>query len=137
MTARSKSTRRTASTAGTKKRATAQRATAKRTTNKPTTNKPTTAKRGTSHRWSKRVMETSDAMDLEGGVFKKKDARAIALSVKRSAERSTRRKAAPFRSAMSMLTFYVNRGGRNLSAAEKKRLLAAKDELRKLFGKQP
>jgi hypothetical protein len=88
------------------------------------------------HRWSKQVMETSDAMDLENGVFKKKDPRAIALSVKRSAEQSKRRKSAPFRSAMSMLTFYVNRGGRNLSAAEKKRLLAAKDELRKLYGKQ-
>jgi hypothetical protein len=81
-------------------------------------------------------METSDAMDLEGGVFKKKTPRAIALSVKRSAERSKRRKAPPFRSAMSMLTFYVNRGGRNLSAAEKKRLLAAKGELRKLFGRK-
>jgi len=88
-------------------------------------------------RWSQRVTETSDAMDLEAGVFKKKSPRAIALSVKRSAERSSRRKSAPFRSAMSMLTFYVNRGGRNLSAADKKRLLAAKDELRRLFGKEP
>jgi hypothetical protein len=90
---------------------------------------------GTS-RWSKRVTETSDAMDLQAGVFKKKTPRAIALSVKRSAERSNRRKSPPFRSAMSMLTFYVNRGGRNLSAAEKQRLLAAKDELRRLFGKE-
>ena len=126
MAARSKSTRRTASPAGTKKRATATRPTAKRAA-------PT---RGAPRRWSKRVMETSDAMDLEQGVFKKKDPRAIALSVKRSAERSKRRKSAPFRSAMSMLTFYVNRGGRKLSAAEKKRLLAAKDELRKLYGKR-
>lgn len=96
----------------------------------------TKPKRGTSRRWSKKVMETSDAMDLETGVFKKKSPRAIALSVKRSAERSHRRKSAPFRSAMSMLTFYVNRGGRNLSAVEKKRLRSAKDELRKLFGRE-
>jgi hypothetical protein len=121
MAARSKSTRRTASPAGAKKRSAPTRA---------------TARRGTPRRWSKQVMETSDAMDLEAGVFKKKDPRAIALSVKRSAERSKRRKSAPFRSAMSMLTFYVNRGGSNLSAADKKRLLAAKDELRRLYGKQ-
>jgi hypothetical protein len=86
-------------------------------------------------RWSRRVMETSDAMDLETGVFKKKSPRAIARSVARSAERSKRRKAPPFRSAMSMLTFYVNRGGKNLSAAAKQRLMRAKDELRKLYGK--
>ena len=95
------------------------------------------AKRATSRRWSKRVMETSDAMDLPSGLFKQKSPRAIALSVKRSAERSHRRKSPPFRSAMSMLTFDVNRGGRNLSAAEKKRLLSAKAELRKLFGREP
>jgi hypothetical protein len=72
-------------------------------------------------------------MDLEPGVFKSKSARAIAQSVKRSAERSTRRKASPFRSAMSMLTFYTNRGGKNLAATDKRRLLAAKEELRKLY----
>jgi hypothetical protein len=81
-------------------------------------------------------METSDAMDLEAGVFKKKTPRAIARSVARSAEHSKRRKAPPFRSAMSMLTFYVNRGGKNLSAGEKARLMRAKDELRKLYGKE-
>ena len=79
------------------------------------------------------MTQTSDALDLEAGVFKKKSARAIAQSVKRSAERSTRRKAPPFRSAMSMLTFYENRGGKNLTAADKKRLQDAKEELRKLF----
>jgi hypothetical protein len=84
-------------------------------------------------RWSQRVTETSDALDLEPGVFKRKSPRSIAQSLKRSAEQSTRRKAPPFRSAMSMLTFYTNRGGRNLSAADKKRLLAAKEELRKLY----
>jgi hypothetical protein len=86
-------------------------------------------------RWSQRVTETSDALDLEAGVFKKKSPRAIARSVKLSAERSTRRKSPPFRSAMSMLTFYLNRGGKNLPAAEKKILVRAKDELRKLYGR--
>jgi hypothetical protein len=88
-----------------------------------------------SQRWSQRVTETSHAMDLESGVFKKKSSRAIARSVKLSAERSTRRKSPPFRSAMSMLTFYLNRGGKNLPPAEKKILLRAKDELRKLYGR--
>ena len=78
-------------------------------------------------------METSNAMDLEKGVFLRRSPRAIALSVKRSAERSTRRKSPPFRSAMSMLTFYVNRGGKNLDAQTKARLAHAKDELRKLY----
>ena len=87
------------------------------------------------NRWSQRVTETSDAMDLERGVFKKKSPRAIARSVKRSAEQSARRKSPPFRSAMSMLTFYLNRGGKNLPAAEKKILVRAKDELRKLYGR--
>jgi hypothetical protein len=87
------------------------------------------------NRWSQRVTETSDAMDLEQGVFKKTSPRAIARSVKRSAEQSTRRKSPPFRSAMSMLTFYLNRGGKNLPPAEKKILVRAKDELRKLYGR--
>ena len=81
-------------------------------------------------------MARSDAMDLEPGVFKNKSARAIALSVRRSAERSTRRKSPPFRSAMSMLTFYVNRGGKNLDARTRARLVRAKDELRKLYGRE-
>jgi hypothetical protein len=87
------------------------------------------------NRWSQRVTETSDAMDLERGVFTKKSPLAIARSVKRSAEQSTRRKSPPFRSAMSMLTFYLNRGGKNLPAAEKRILVRAKDELRKLYGR--
>ena len=85
--------------------------------------------------WSRRVMETSDALDLEKGVFRRGSARAIASSLKRSAERSKRRKSAPFRSAMSMLTFYENRGGKNLSAAARKKLAAAKRALRKLYGR--
>lgn len=86
-------------------------------------------------RWSQRVTETSDAMTLEEGVFKKSSPRAIARSVMRSAERSHRRKSAPYRSAMSMLTFYVNRAGKGLSPSEKNKLDKAKDELRALYGK--
>jgi hypothetical protein len=86
-------------------------------------------------RWSKHVMETSDAMDLEAGVFKKSDPHAIAVSLKHSAESSSRRKAGAFQSAMSMLNFYINRAGGNLSAAARKRLEAAKKELRSLYGR--
>jgi hypothetical protein len=85
-------------------------------------------------KWSSKVTETSDAMTLDRGVFKKTP-RAIALSLKRSADRSRRRKSTPFRSAMSMLTFYMNRGGKNLSATQKKKLGKAKDELRELYGR--
>jgi hypothetical protein len=80
-------------------------------------------------------MQKSDAMDLEPGVFKKGSARQVALSLKRSAERSHRRKSAPFRSAMSMLNFEINRGGRNLSAGRKRVLENAKSELRRAFGR--
>jgi hypothetical protein len=86
-------------------------------------------------RWSAQVTEHSDALDLESGVFEKHDPRAIAASLKLSAERSRRRKATPFRSAMSMLTFYINRAGSNLPAGQKRILEKAKDELRRLFGK--
>jgi hypothetical protein len=81
------------------------------------------------------VTETSKALDLEPGVFTARDPRLIAKSLKRSAESSRRRKAGPFQSAMSMLTFYINRAGRQLSRARRLRLEAAKDELRRLFGK--
>ena len=77
----------------------------------------------------------SDALDLKKGVFKLDSPRRIAASLKRSAERSRRRKASPYRSALSMLTFYINRGGRNLSATRKAKLERAKVELKKLFGK--
>jgi len=85
-------------------------------------------------RWSRRVTETSNALDLEPGVFTR-DPRGVARSLKRSAERSRRRKTDAFRSAMSMLVFYVNRAGTQLSAARRARLEAAKDELRALFGR--
>lgn len=88
-----------------------------------------------SRRWSRRVTSTSNALDLERGVFSKKTPRDIALSLKRSAERSRRRKSSPFRSAMSMLNFYINRAGKKLPKERLARLEAAKDELRDLYGK--
>ncbi len=87
------------------------------------------------NRWSQHVTRTSNALDLQGGVFSGSDPRAIARSLKRSAERSHRRKSGPFRSAMSMLTFYVNRGGKQLSKQQLKTLEKAKDELRELYGR--
>ena len=86
-------------------------------------------------RWSQRVAETSNALDLEPGVFALDDARRIARSLKRSAEASRRRKTDAFRSAMSMLNFYINRAGRQLPAPRRAVLDAAKDELRALFGR--
>jgi hypothetical protein len=88
-------------------------------------------------RWSQDVTERSDALDLETGVFTLEDPKKIAASLKRSAEASTRRKADPFRSAMSMLVFYINRAGKNLTETDRARLEKAKDELRKTFGKKP
>lgn len=81
------------------------------------------------------MTETSDALDLKHGVFKLTDPKKIAASLKRSAEDSDRRKANPYRSALSMLTFYVNRAGRNLPKTQLARLEKAKDELRKQFGR--
>lgn len=89
-----------------------------------------------SRRWSQRVTETSNALDLESRVFSKDDPRAVALSLKRSALGSKRRKSDPYRSAMSMLTFYINRAGKQLSKKRRATLEAAKDELRKLFGRE-
>jgi Protein of unknown function (DUF3175) len=88
-------------------------------------------------RWSKDVTEHSAALRLEKGVFSLKDPEEIAASLKRSAEASKRRKADPFRSAMSMLVFYINRAGKNLSEADRARLEKTKDDLRKAFGKEP
>ncbi len=86
-------------------------------------------------RWSRQVMETSNALDLERGVFNKNDPKSIARSLQRSAEKSDRRKAEPFRSAMSMLNFYINRADKNLPKQRLERLEAAKDELRALYGR--
>ena len=93
-------------------------------------------KQGTTKRWSQQVTEQSSALDLEQGVFTLKDPKEIAASLKRSAEASTRRKSDPFRSAMSMLTFYINRAGKSLPEADRARLEKAKVELRKALGKE-
>lgn len=85
-------------------------------------------------KWSKQVTEKSNALDLEDGVFKLSP-KKMALSLKESAENSQRRKASPFRSAMSMLTFYQNRAGKNLSTSQKEVLQQAKNELRKLYNR--
>ena len=86
-------------------------------------------------KWSQDVTRHSNALDLDRDVFTQHDPKAIAALLKKSAEASRRRKATPFRSAMSMLTFYINRAGRNLPAGRKKTLERAKDELRRDFGK--
>ncbi len=85
--------------------------------------------------WSAKVTRESAALDLEKGVFTWQDPLEIARSLKRSADASTRRKAPPFRSAMSMLVFYINRAGRNLDKKQRRILEQAKDELRALYGK--
>jgi len=115
-------------------------ATRKRTRKTTTARKARkTSARGTARRparkWSGRVTATSDALDLKQDVFKQDSPAAIARSLKRSAERSHRRKSDPYRSAMSMLVFYINRAGKNLPATRKRKLEAAKDELRKAFGR--
>ena len=89
------------------------------------------------NRWSAEVTAHSDALDLEPKVFEKKSAVQIARSLKRSAESSDRRKTSAFRSAMSMLTFYMNRAGRNLPTERKRTLEMAKERLRDLFGRNP
>ncbi len=86
-------------------------------------------------RWSAEVTAHSDALDLEPNVFEKENPAEIARSLKHSAEASDRRKSSPYRSAMSMLTFYINRAGRNLPAKRKRTLEAAKGKLRELFGR--
>ena len=108
----------------------------KSTAKKTSSRRKSSARKKTSRRkWSARVTQRSDALDLEDKVFTQRP-REIARSLKLSAERSRRRKSSPYRSAMSMLTFYINRGGRNLSAAKRRKLEAAKDELRDLFGSE-
>jgi hypothetical protein len=88
-------------------------------------------------RWSQHVTETSDALDIRAGTFALDDPKAIARELKRDAEGSERRKSSPYRSAMSMLTFYLNRAGKHLSAPRKQILEQAKDELRREFGRPP
>ena len=94
-----------------------------------------TARRTSGSRWSDRVTKNSNALDLERAVFTSGDAHRIAMSLKRSAERSKRRKATPYQSAMSMLTFYINRAGKGLPQRKLRVLERAKGELRKVFGR--
>jgi Protein of unknown function (DUF3175) len=113
--------------------------TSRRTTSRRKTARPKAARRKTDgkkgNRWSARVTKQSDALDLEKSVFKSSDPHRIALSLKRSAERSKRRKTTPYQSAMSMLNFYINRGGKGLPQRQVKVLERAKGELRKVFGR--
>lgn len=102
-----------------------------------TTGHASTGKGGQKSRyWSGRVTQESNALDLDPGVFKLSSPRNVALSLKQSAERSRRRKAKPFQSAMSMLNFYINRAGSHLPQKQKRILTQAKDELRKAFGRR-
>ena len=87
-------------------------------------------------RWSQRVTRESDALDLKPGVFKLTDPKKIAASLKRSAQHSSRRKASAYRSALSMLTFYINRAGRTLPKTQRERLNRAKVELKRQFGRE-
>jgi len=114
----------------------AKSSTPKKTAAKKSAAKKSSPKKAAVKRWSKSVTEHSDAMDLEQDIFKSKDPKKIAESVKNSAEKSKRKKAGPFQSAMSMITFYENRGGKNISAAQQKVLDKSKNELRKLFGRE-
>ena len=93
-----------------------------------------TTRRG--RRWSLDVTTKSNALDLEANVFTRDDPKTVARSLKQSAERSHRRKSDPYRSAMSMLTFYINRAGKNLPEQRRAKPEAAKDELRALYGKK-
>jgi Protein of unknown function (DUF3175) len=118
----------------------ARKTTARKTTARKTTARKTTARKvarkSTPKRWSQRVTRESDALDLKRGVFTLRDPKRIASSLKRSAERSSRRKAGAYRSALSMLTFYINRAGKTLPKTQRDRLQRAKLELKRQFGKE-
>ena len=119
----------------------AARKTASKSTRKTTVKKASSARRKSSprkaspKRWSQRVTNESDALDLRHGVFKLTNPKKIAASLKRSAERSSRRKTGAYRSALSMLTFYINRAGRTLPKTQRDRLQRAKTELKRQFGR--
>jgi hypothetical protein len=126
----------------TRPRKMARRKTARKNTNKTTARRPRPARRKPAtrktspKRWSQRVTRESDALDLKRGVFKQTDPKKIAASLKRSAERSSRRKAGAYRSALSMLTFYINRAGKTLPKTQRDRLQRAKTELKHQFGRE-
>ena len=110
--------------------------TARKTRNRKTGSKAAAKRKATSpKRWSQRVTQRSDALDLKRGVFTVHDPKKIAASLKRSAEHSSRRKAGAYRSALSMLTFYINRAGKTLPKTQRERLERAKVELKRAFGR--
>ncbi|WP_439359446.1 DUF3175 domain-containing protein [Bradyrhizobium sp. DASA03007] len=106
------------------------------TRRKASTTRKRSSRRAAPKRWSQRVTKESDALDLKRGVFKLKDPKKIAGSLKRSAEHSARRKAGAYRSALSMLTFYINRAGKTLPKTQRTRLERAKVELKRAFGRE-
>lgn len=112
-----------------------KKAASRSTTSRGTASRKTSARK-TTKRWSARVTRESDALDLKGGVFKQSSAKKIAVSLKRSAMRSSRRKSGAYRSALSMLTFYINRAGKNLPKTQADRLERAKGELKREFGRE-
>ncbi|WP_448028999.1 DUF3175 domain-containing protein [Bradyrhizobium liaoningense] len=114
-------------------RKTGARNTARR---KASTTRKRSDRRAAPKRWSQRVTQESDALDLKRGVFNLKDPRKIAASLKRSAEHSSRRKTGAYRSALSMLTFYINRAGKTLPKTQRTRLERAKVELKRAFGRE-
>lgn len=126
----------TMATATKKKKSTTTPSKKTRSSHTKTARKKTAKKAPAKKKWSRRVMQTSDALDLKSGIFKSKDPKKIARSLKRSAEKSNRRKGTPYQSAMSMLNFYINRAGKHLSAKEKQPLEKAKYELRVLYGRE-
>jgi Protein of unknown function (DUF3175) len=119
-------------------RKTATHKTARKTTTRKAsaTRRKTLARKASPKRWSQRVTQKSDALDLKRGVFKLTSAKKIAASLKRSAEHSSRRKSGAYRSALSMLTFYINRAGKTLPKTQRERLERAKVELKHQFGRE-
>jgi Protein of unknown function (DUF3175) len=134
--ARTTTTRKAESKKATKKKV-SSKATARKTASvrKSPVKRKAAAKTASPKRWSQQVTAESDALDLKGGVFTLKDPKKIAASLKRSAEHSARRKTGAYRSALSMLTFYINRAGKTLPKTQHARLERAKDELKKAFGR--
>jgi hypothetical protein len=119
------------------RRKSATKKTARKTSaRKTSTRRKTSARKTSPKRWSQRVTRESDSLDLKKGVFKQTSAKKIASSLKRSAEHSSRRKSGAYRSALSMLTFYINRAGRTLPKTQRARLERAKVELKHQFGKE-
>jgi len=115
-----------------KKKPRSRKTVARKASRKTTTVRKSSAPK----RWSQRVTQESDALDLTQGVFKLTSAKKIAASLKRSAEHSSRRKAGAYRSALSMLTFYINRAGKTLQKTQRARLERAKVELKHQFGRE-